>query len=311
VRARAGTFNLRDPLHLITQILPRRFEDFLDTRDASRPFCAPISFKAPHAPLEDWDSRFASLYHGVEIPLPESFSLTPDPTLPAALRDSYSGFNPLLAGDVEIVRGKHRHVYRHISGLDLSVGLMLQALAERGLDRDTVVVFSSDNGHLMGEHGLWGKSLMYEESLRVPLLICDPRQRAWVQRESDAMVLNVDLAPTLCELGGIAPAADADGTSLVPLLRGERDSVRDIWLFEHQFRTQQAALPRNRGVRTARWKYLRLLDPVPAVEMLFDLEVDPFERRNLAQDPASRDMLLALRTRYQELAAPPRKPETR
>ncbi len=301
-RARIGKANQREPLHLVTQILPRRFADFLDTRDASRPFCASISFKAPHVPSEDWDPRHADLYRDVEIPLRENFALVPDPALPLALRHSYSAFGAVLMQGAEDVQRGLRNLYRQVSGLDFAVGEVLRALAERDLADDTVVLFTSDNGQLIGEHGLWGKFLMFEESIRVPLLVCDPRRsRPLRRRESNAMVLNVDVAPTLCELAGAPVPSGLDGRSLLPLLRGEADSLRDEWFYEHLFRTSRYAIARSEGIRTPRWKYFRLLDAEPVREMLFDLEADPYETRDLAQEPGHQATLLALRERWHVL----------
>jgi arylsulfatase A-like enzyme len=298
-RPRAGHANQREPLHLTTQIVPRRFQDFLDTRDVARPFCASISFKAPHVPSQDFDPRFAALYRGDEIPLRASVALAPDPALPPPLRESLSGAREALGGE-DGIRDELRNVYRHVTGLDFAVGEMLRALAERELDGNTVVLFTSDNGRLMGEHGLWGKWLMYEESIRVPFLIHDPRLRWPARRErSDAMVLNVDVAPTLCELGGAPPAGGLDGTSLVPLLRGDADSVRDDWFYEHRYRTRREPIARSEGIRGARWKYVCLVDEEPMRELLFDLAADPYETRDLAQAPGHEATLLALRARWQ------------
>jgi arylsulfatase A-like enzyme len=140
----------------------------------------------------------------------------------------------------------------------------------------------------------------------VPLIVADPRRRwPWRVRESDAMVLNVDLSPTLCELGGAPPPEHIDGRSLLPLLRGEVESLRDAWFFEHRFHTRHLALARTEGLRTARWKYVRLLDEADR-ELLFDLEADPLEQRDLSLEPAFRATLADLRTRSFQLSMPAR-----
>jgi arylsulfatase A-like enzyme len=299
-RPRVGRANQREPLHLTTQILPRRFADFLDTRDASRPFCVQVSFKAPHAPVEDWDPRYAERYREVEFPLRQNVAFAPDPALPKVVLESDSA--PRNGRGRDAIQAELRGIARHLCGLDFAVGEMLRALSERGLADDTVVMFSSDNGRLLGEHGLWGKWLMYEESIRVPLIVCDPRQGSSLRgRESDAMVLNVDIAPTLCELGGAPVPGDLDGQSLLPLLRGERDSLREAWFYEHRFRTRQNPIPSCEGVRTARWKYVRFVEVEPQREMLFDLESDPAEMRDLAHDPAHVATLRELRASAQRL----------
>ncbi|NIP95797.1 MAG: sulfatase-like hydrolase/transferase, partial [Akkermansiaceae bacterium] len=125
-------------------------------------------------------------------------------------------------------------MYRMVSGVDDAVGRVREQLAESGLHENTIIVFTSDNGMFFGERGLSDCWLLYEESIRVPLIVRDPRpgkSRAMVVREE--MVLNLDLAPTLLELAGLERKSPMDGRSLVPLLqRGPVEDWRDDFLCE-------------------------------------------------------------------------------
>jgi arylsulfatase A-like enzyme len=202
--------------------------------------------------------------------------------------------------------------------LDMDIGRILDALGDR--EDDTVVLFFSDNGFLYGEHRLAGKAVTYEESIRVPFAVRFPRL-VRSPRVSDALVGNVDLAPTITDLAGIPWAAD--GRSLRPILEGRSSAVRDAFLVEwcqadrrrcerqsaeegRRFRSA-AVPPAYWGVVTDRFVYVAY---DTGAEELYDLERDPFELRNLARDPGSAAVLARLHARLAELRAPPDEPET-
>src|SRR5439155_14586182 len=110
--------------------------------------------------------------------------------------------------------------YRLITGMDREIGRIVAALAERGLADNTVIVFMSDNGYILGERGMADKWLPYEESIRVPLIVCDPRTpQAGRGRKIDAVALNIDVPPTLLDLAGLPVPAGMQGRSLTPLVR--------------------------------------------------------------------------------------------
>ena len=144
------------------------------------------------------------------------------------------------------------------------------------------------------------KWLMYEPSIRVPLIVFDPRLPDSARGKSaELMTLNIDLAPTLLDYAGVPIPGAVQGKSLRPLVRGERPADwRKDWFYEHH--TQPKILPPSEGVRTEQWKYVRWMAAEPNVEELYDLRADPQEEHDLAADPAHHDTLERLRRRWAE-----------
>ena len=298
---RMGRKNIRKPVHLTTQIIPAKVDEFLRTRDRARPFCLSISFKAPHAPWGDWAPETRDLYREGELPVPATATPEAMAAKPAFLRGSLgSPGGARLAGDHAVLRRQIAHYYRLVSTLDIAVGKIRETLARHGLADNTVILFSSDNGHFLAEHGLMGKWLMYEPSIRVPLIIADPRLPAAARgRTCDELALNIDFAPTMLDLAGLPSRPRMQGRSLVPLLTRPETKLREDFFYEHLYRTKGHPIERTEGVRTRRWKYIRFIDQKPAWEELYDLEADPHETRNLAGDAMHRATLERLRARWQ------------
>lgn len=164
-----------------------------------------------------------------------------------------------------------------------------------------MVVYAADNGYHMGDRGFAGKWTHYEESLRVPLVVYDPRLAPERRgREVGELVLNTDWPVTLLDLAGREAPEGATGRSLVPLLEGRQgDPWRSDAYLEH--RMVHRDIPRWEGLREGRWKYARYLDQDPPFEFLHDLARDPDELRNLAGEPGHDEVLERLRARTAEL----------
>lgn len=285
--------------------------EFLDGCSAERPFCLQVSFKAPHC--QDgatWEHQFpparrhVELYADVDIPLPATATEEAFDRLPSFLQTSEArrrwGFR---FATPDMHRYTVRNYYRLITGVDEAVGAMLKKLDERGLADNTLIVFTSDNGFYLGEHGLAGKWFMHEESIRLPLFFYDPRRERPADERDPAgeFVLNIDLAPTILDIAGLEPPAEMQGRSLRPLVEGEAmPDWRTDFFYEHRFRHE--TIPVSEGVRTARWKYVRYPEQQPPVEQLFDLESDPREEHDLAGSVEHREQLARLRGRWHELA---------
>ena len=294
-----GHDGIKNPSHLTTTIIPELFARFLDERKASKPFCMSISFKAPHAPWQDWDPALKATTDDINLPpAPDSIEAPP----PEFLQDT---LNVTQAQQLLEPAGKReewlKHYYRLINGIDVAVGKIQEALREHDLDDSTVIVFTSDNGTLIGEHGMIGKWLMHEESIRVPLVIRDPAAPIEERGKRCArMVTTLDLGPTLLELGGATVPETMQGQSLAPLLRDPNAPFRGRWFYEHHFSLPEPRrIARSEGVRTAHWKYVRYLDENPPVEQIFDIAADPLELNDLADQPEFRQQLLELRSAWE------------
>jgi arylsulfatase A-like enzyme len=292
----------------LTSVMGDQAVEFVRTAPAGRPFCLSVSFKAPHvqdsyditdAPFP-YDPRLSDLYRDVEIDPPASAAPGFFERLPRVLQDSEARLRWAIrfwgpARYQESVKG----YYRLITGIDRVVGRLRAALEERGLRRDTAIVYTGDNGFFLGEHGLAGKWTPHEPSIHVPLLAYDPRlpdeARGRTLRE---MALNVDVAPTLLALAGLEPSDRMQGRSLLPLIRGEATSWRTEFFYEHLF--EHPRLPKMEGVRTEDRKYIRYVETDPVVEELYDLQRDPQEVENLAGRKGSEPTLARLRQSWSE-----------
>lgn len=296
-------FRSNDPVHL-THKMGESGLKFLRTRD-NRPFCLSISFKSPHAQDESAARPFPpdladeALYRGMKLPTAKNYSSEAFARLPEFAQES-EGHTRFLRrfADPDSRQRNVADYYRLVSGMDREIGRLVAALRELGLEDNTLVVFTSDNGFFLGERGLSDKFLMYEESIRVPLIVFDPRTPASARgHRADEMVLNIDLAPTLLEAAGLRVPSEVQGKSLLSLVRGQKTEWRDDWFYEHHF-AYGGKIPESEGVRTGQWKYIRYTSAAPAVEELYDLRKDPLETRNLAGVSEYADQLADLRLRW-------------
>jgi arylsulfatase A-like enzyme len=179
------------------------------------------------------------------------------------------------------------------------------------LDDNTVVIYTSDNGYFCGSKGLGGKCLLYEESIRTPLIIFDPRldksKRGIRRRE---LVVNIDFAPTMLDMAGVKIPATMQGMSMLSLVMGKQKKWRDSTFHENYFTSHfMPALSnagdwrwkvlersvRSKAVRTKRWKYICYFEQRPVIEELFDIQNDPIEAYNLTGKPEYSDVLVRLR----------------
>jgi arylsulfatase A-like enzyme len=189
--------------------------------------------------------------------------------------------------------------YCGIESNDDNIGQVLSVLERQGILDDTAIVWSSDHGFFLGEHRFYDKRLMYEPSIRIPLMIrYAPRIKAGTT--SDRMVLNLDLAPTLLDLTRAAPQAHFQGTSVMQLVANPHVKWRTDWLYEYyEFPGNQQVRP-CRGVRTERHKYIHYFTQPEEFE-LYDLDADPQEMNNLYGKPVHAQLVRRLSARLEEL----------
>lgn len=272
------------------------------------PFALTLCYKAPHGQdgeLPEFlpDPAFADWYSDVTMPRPATATERHFDKLPEFLRTSESRRRwQWRFGTDEQFQDTVRRYYRLVSGIDASIGSIIQHLETVGQLDNTIIVFTSDNGFMFGEHGLAGKWWMFEESIRVPLLVCPPRPvGAQSGRIVNAMSLNIDVHPTLLNALGKPIPATCQGKSLWGIVQGTMPRVRDDFYYEFFF--EHPTIGKSEGVRTKDWKYIAWPEQQERREMLFNLADDPLEETDLAGLAHLSERKAQLRRRMQDLRA--------
>lgn len=301
----------------LTAIMGDQSVEFLRGCSADRPFCLSVSFKAPHVQDADprqfiYDPIYKDLYKDVAIPVPETAAPEHVATLPGFLRDDATTARVrwrMRFDTAEKYQEMVKGYYRLITGVDAVVGRIRDELDRLGLADNTIVMLMGDNGFFLGEHGFAGKWYGHEESIRVPLVVHDPRLPAACRGRTPAQIaLNIDIAPTILSLAGVEVPPAMQGADLSPLMGGRPGLARSDFFYEHLFVHRPGGrgsnlIPQSEGVVSLRYKYLRYIDREPVYEQLFDLQNDPHETRNLVYDPARQGLLSAMRARWEQLRA--------
>lgn len=185
--------------------------------------------------------------------------------------------------------------------VDDSMGEMMELLEKLGVAKNTLVIFTSDNGYLMGEHGFWDKRISYDECMRIPMIIYDPTTPN-APANVPQMCLNIDMMPTLLEYAGIPIPSHVQGRSMKPFLEKKKGVAwRDSFLFEYYVDDEYPyAGPSQLAVRTVRYKYVDAL-PVDQMDELYDLERDPGEMNNLINDSLHDDVVKQMQRELERL----------
>ncbi|MCX6898093.1 MAG: sulfatase [Verrucomicrobia bacterium] len=292
----------------LNQVMVEQARDFLDGVPANKPWCLSISFKAPHSGKGylsyEAEPDLKQLYADVTIAAPPTAKQKYFDVLPEFLRrcNARTSYWEQRFSTPEQYQSVMKDYYRLITGADRAIGRIRSELARRGLADNTVILFLSDNGDMMGDYMLGGKELLHDVSIRVPLIVHDPRAPASARgRRRPELALNIDIAPTALDLAGAPLPAAIQGRSLAPLVRGERVAWRKDFFCENNFCVPTQYYPMIEGVRTARWKYIRYTDVQPACEQLFDLDKDANEVNDLASAKDRAATLANLRHRSDEL----------
>lgn len=294
-----------------TELIVDRGIEFLKAQPKDKPFALNLWFNACHAEDSDrrpgigfypWPRSLDGHYDDVEMYPPKLNDPKIFDALPEFYRNSLSrerffwGLNT-----PEKYQTNARAYARMVTGIDQEIGRFLQALEEAGLADNTILVYSADNGYHFGNRGLSGKWSHFEESLRVPLLVVDPRVPGSDRgKVSEKLVMNLDLPSTFLDWAGVAVPGGYEGRSLRPLVEG---AAASDWRTEtyHEHFAVRDRIPAWEGVRTGRYKYARYFDH--DYEFLHDLQTDPDELVNLATDPSHADALVEMRKRTDELVA--------
>ena len=277
-------------------------QDFLKTaKQTGKPFCLSVSFKAPHMPYTP-DPIDLQLYKNKTFSRPANYGVEKGTHLSPQVHTSRAATS--YREWVNDFAGTAAKYYALVTGVDAAVGMIREELARQGLDQNTVIIFTSDNGYNAGSHGFGDKVIPYEEGSKAPLIIYDPRLPAEKNGKAcSAVTGNIDLAPTLLALAGEPAPAGLDGRSLLPLLADPTGRVRDSLPLFNFWGTPSA---QSMAVVTPEWKYIYWYYGVgmQPTEELFHLTEDRSEMANVAADPRHAGVLAKLRADYDaQLAA--------
>ncbi len=284
---------------------------FLKSRPEKKPFCLTVAFFATHAeddnPLQFLPQpQSMELYKETEIPVPanatqESFDRLPD----FVGNEKNEGRNRWhwRFDTPEKFQSMMKNYYRLATEVDTTCGRILAELKRQGITDNTLVIFTTDNGYYHAEHGLADKWYPHEESIRVPLIINDPRmEQAARSKTNDEFTLNVDLAPTILAAAGLTAPETMQGKDISALyLADERPAWRNEFFYEHPMLKRTDFIPASEALVRKDWKYFYW--PEFDREQLFDLKNDPHEEHDLAADPAVAERLASMRKRFAELKA--------
>ena len=203
-------------------------------------------------------------------------------------RESWHGVDYMYHGEMDFETFYKRYC-ESLLAVDEGIGTILNYLEEEGLDESTMVIYMGDNGFSFGEHGLIDKRHFYEESVKVPFLVRYPEVLEGGQ-VIEKMVQNIDVAPTILELAGIQKPQQMQGTSIMPLIRGEEVEWRDRIFYEYYWEYAYPSTPTMHGVRTDRYKYIRY-HGIWDTNEFYDLQEDPHEMNNLIASPEHQDLI--------------------
>lgn len=263
---------------------------WLERYPGKEPFFLQIGLPGPHPPYDPTPDYLAK-YADRPLPEPIRGNFDAQPSALRALRqqhlsEDHDAIVHLADPSQEQMRRQRAHYYANVSMIDAQVGKILDALEARGVLENTIIIFSSDHGDCLNDHGHSQKWTMYEQSVRVPAIVCGPGIRSSLQ--VDDLVSLMDLGPTILELAGVEVPSWMEAKSLRPYLKGETVPVRDCVFSEHandkilektQFMTM---------VRKGDWKLVHFVDSDEG--QLFDLWVDPQEVNNRWDDPECADV---------------------
>ncbi|WP_086540829.1 sulfatase family protein [Algoriphagus antarcticus] len=293
-----------DSVHL-TEYTSYQAQEFIKNAPTDHPFSLSLSFSAPHAhdPAKDqffWTDAVDDLYQDVKIPGPILGQKKYFDAQPEYVKTSESRTRWFWRYDTpEHYQQSMKGYYRMISEVDMQIGKIRALLEEKGIADNTVIIFMGDNGYFYGERQLAGKWLMYDNSLRVPMIIYDPRNPG--HRDISDFALNIDIAPTILEFAGVSAPDLWQGESLAGYVKGENPAIaRKEFVAEHLWKVK--IIPASEGFRTEDWKYFRYQEDL-AHEELYYLKKDPLEKKNLAYKKKYQDILSEMRDRFEKKAA--------
>jgi len=295
----------------ITEENERDSLEYLRRRPKDKPFCLTVAFFAPHA-MNGSEGQFypqnksKTLYKEVHIPVPPSATQESWERLPFFFTENNEGRirwhwrfdNP------DKYQTMMKNYYRMATEVDTACGNIIKELEKQGLLNNTLIIFTTDNGYYHGEHGLADKWYPHQESIRVPLVIRDPRMsKSYIGQTSDEFTLNIDLAPTLVSAAGLDPPQRMQGRDISELYRMGmlQEPWRKEFFYEHPTVENNPEYWISSSEALVRKDFKYILWPGFNVEQLFNLKADPYEENDLAQIELYADQLEKMRSTFCEL----------
>ncbi len=299
---------------------------FIDTQPEDQPFCLSVSFYAvKHDNNRDVYMPHFEYYKDLNMSVPENWVEDNTDKLPKVVVENARGvrLHAQRTSTPELYQRQVRRFATQGYSVDQQLGLLVEKLKEKGMLENTIIIYTSDNGRFQGSHGLYDKCLLYEESVKEPLIIYDGRvpesKRGF---REDALISSVDMAPTILSLAGIEVPKSMQGRDFSSILSKTQDMsqwrdavfMEDLFLAEmfgsrykenvdeinHNLIDNNKSY-RSHGVRTYRYKYFVYYEHNPKIEELYDLENDPLEQNNLANNLEYKMVLKELRKQTEEM----------
>ena len=328
-------FDLKEDI--ITPIMGESIEDFLQKTTKEKPFCLSVSFSVPHGsqimsmhpesrqaeiclePANNYEKLkglefYDTLYRDGKIEIPKETATDPYKYIPKRIIDQNKGrATETYIYDYNTISCNEHYIryYQQISGMDKVIGDMMRSLKEKGLADNTIIIFASDHGLLMGEYGMGGKALLYDLASKIPCFIYDPRLPESKKGQNiEELVSSLDLTSTILDYAGIKSPKVMQGTSLTPLINGNEKNWRKELFLESFFTGRDN--PFCEGIRKGDWKYIRMYrggfwgynethldfkNKKPDFEQLFNLKEDPKEMNNLIEQYKGSKLLAELRNK--------------
>lgn len=292
-----------------TDMVDDHINEFLKTTHPEKPFCLSVSFKSPHC--QGGDSRqfiykpeFKDLYANDFIPEQSTNNLEEWNKFPAFFKKNNEArkrweyrFSTLPLYQ-EMVKG----YYRLVTGMDEVIGNVWEQLKSKGIEKNTIIIFLSDNGFYLGEHGLAGKWYAHEPSIRVPLIIYNPLRQESAGKVVTQMALNIDIAPTILSLAEVDIPESMQGGDLNKIMNGNKKSAwdwRTSFYYEHSIK-QFPTIPPTQALRNQRYKYIIYPETSPVYEEVYDLKKDKAETQNLVLVRKKNKLVNKLRAEFKK-----------
>lgn len=322
---------------IITPVMGESIDEFLNQIPEEKPFCLSVSFSVPHGsqiksmypnnkaaadcliPANEYDKLkghpfYDTLYRDAGIKIPKETATDPYSHIPHEVLDQYKGrADKIYKYDYDTTSCYEHHIryYQMISAMDKVIGDMVKSLNKKGLSDNTIIIFASDHGLLMGEYGMGGKALLYDLTTKIPCFIYDPHlpdEKRGVT--NNKLVSSMDITSTILDYAEITPPKNMQGTSLIPLLNNDDAAWREELFLESMYTGR--GNPICEGMRMGDWKYIRMYQLnkkkysendidftalKPDFEQLFNLKDDPNEMVNLIENYEGTKILTQLRNK--------------